>query len=50
MDDIPPHSAYCNCAYEQENQQTNDSVPMLKTSDRFNQIHVYIGHFAPFMI
>ena len=30
VDDIPPHSAYCNCAYEQENQQTNDSVSMLK--------------------
>ena len=26
VDDLPPHSTYCNCAYEQENQQTNDDV------------------------
>ena len=26
VDDQPPHSTYYNCAYEQENQQTNDDV------------------------
>ena len=26
VDDLPPHSTYYNCAYEQENQQTNDNV------------------------
>ena len=26
VDDLPPHSTYYNCAYEQENQQTHDSL------------------------
>ena len=26
VDDLPPHGTYYNCAYEQENQQTNDDV------------------------
>ena len=26
MDNLPPHSTYYNCAYEQENHQTNDNV------------------------
>ena len=26
VDDLPPHSAYSNCAYERENKQTNDDV------------------------
>ena len=26
VNDLPPHSTYYNYAYEQENQQTNDSV------------------------
>ena len=25
-DDLPPHSTYYNCAYQQESQQTNDNV------------------------
>ena len=26
VDDLPPHSTYYNCVYEQENEQTNDDV------------------------
>ena len=26
VDDLPPHSTYYNCVYEQENQQTNDNA------------------------
>ena len=33
VDDLPPHSTYHNYAYEQENQQTNDSVLELGTEN-----------------
>ena len=31
MDDLPPHSTYYNCAYKQENQQTNDVLDSVPT-------------------
>ena len=61
MDDLPPHSAYYNYAYEQENQQVNDNVPEPGTENysvlelwtwdatqlkTFVQMHWQISHFS----